>query len=63
MKMKKMYSKPVVEEMSIKETAAGGLNRTTHDGKIYQISNTQGELITVEEYYPASGERESENVR
>ena len=53
--MKKMYSKPMVEELSIKETAAGGSRATTHDGYIYEM-NVNGNQVFVEEYYPASGE-------
>ena len=52
-KMKKEYAKPVVEEMSIKETAAGGSN----DGYIYEMK-VGDRTVAVEEYYPASGEEE-----
>jgi len=51
-----MYSKPVVEEMSIKATAAGGRTCARHDGRIYDSVDANGNTIAVEEYYPASGE-------
>lgn len=55
--MKKEYAKPVVEEMSIKETAAGGSKPAVHDGYIYEMK-VGDRTVAVEEYYPASGEEE-----
>ena len=53
--VKKAYVKPVIDEMSIKATAAGGSKPSTHDGYIYE-TNVNGQVVAVEEYYPASGE-------
>lgn len=55
--MKKEYAKPVVEEKSIRETAAGGIKPMTHDGYIYE-TKIGDKTVAVEEYYPASGENE-----
>lgn len=54
--MKKVWSNPVVEEMSIKETAAGGPLPHVHDGNIYEIQDENGETVAVEEYWPVSGD-------
>ncbi len=55
--MKKEYAKPAIDEMSIKETAAGGIKPATHDGYIYE-TNIGGKVVAVEEYFPASGEEQ-----
>lgn len=38
--MKKMWNEPMMEELSIKETAGGGAAPTTHDG-VYTSYNGQ----------------------
>ena len=53
--MKKVWSNPVVEEMSVKETAAGGPRPSVHDGNIYEIVK-DGNVVAVEEYWPISGD-------
>lgn len=52
--MKKVWSNPSVEEISVKETACGGPTATNHDACIYEV-RVNGVPVAVEEYFPASG--------
>ena len=48
----KKFEAPVIEELNINETAAGGTVRTEHDDKVYQLDNG----LWVEEYAAISGQ-------
>lgn len=51
----KKWLNPEVEVLNVNETACGGRSVTEHDGCIYQIKVGDKD-VSVEEYYPASGE-------
>ncbi len=53
--MMKKWLNPELEVLNINATACGGASVTEHDGCIYQIK-VGDKNVSVEEYYPASGE-------
>ena len=52
--MQKIWSNPIVQELSIKETTAGACRPQFHDGNIYESVDENGNIVAVEEYWQDS---------
>ena len=59
--MKKEWNTPDIEIEEIKNTAAGGMKATKHDGYIYEF-DFNGNRVFIEEYYPESQFAEGQNL-
>lgn len=51
----KKWNTPIIESLSISDTACGGSKPSEHDGCIYEIEFGFGKTM-VEEYFPSSGD-------